>query len=98
MLAWIIVGVVLIALIFALIKSAVSWSWLPITALIAMFITAVLGGYALSYTFKSRTAWKLRADDNQELAEKATARFNEAMFGPDDSIGYTPDSHEGVTG
>lgn len=98
MLAWIIVGVLFIALIFALIKSAMTWTWIPITTVCLIFITAVLGGYALSYTFKSRSAWIRKADQNAELAEQASSRFNEVMFGPEDSIGYSPDSHQGLNG
>ena len=96
MLPWIVFGVLFIALIFTLVKSLTTWTWVPVVALVGICLTTVFGAFALSYTFKARTAWIRKDQQNRELLEKATARFNEAMYGAADAIEYGPESHEGL--
>jgi hypothetical protein len=96
MIGWIIVGVLFIALVVGLIKSAQNWTWVTITALALIFITSVFGGITVSRTLKTRGAWILKDRLNQKLAEEAKASYLEVLNGDPDAISYPPDSHYGL--
>jgi hypothetical protein len=96
MIGWILVGIAFVVLIFGLVKSARNWTWVPITASVLIFITAVLGGLGLSQSFKARRAWMDRAIENEKVVQQRQREYNQVRFGEEGAIQYSPNSLEGV--
>ncbi len=98
MIPWIIVGVLLIALVIGLIKSAGTWNWVPMVLLSLIFITAIFGVYHASKLYKARGAWIHRSEQNEILAEKAIEAADEVLYGPPDALAYGEESVLGTNG
>ncbi len=95
-LPWLVIGVLLIVLIVALIKSASTWNWVPIVAVLLIFATAVFAGYFASMTFKTRAAWMQKDRDNQKLLSDARSNLDETLYGPANAFEYAGDSLNGT--
>ena len=79
----------LILLIFFLFKSAETWTWIPITFVALIFLTAIFGGINASRSLKMRQAWKARYMENEEILARVQEETDEALFGPADTVsGY----------
>jgi hypothetical protein len=80
-------GVLLILLIFFLVKSANTWNWVPITFVVLIFLTSIVGGIAASRSLKTRRAWKAQYLENEKTLARVKAEFEEALVGAPDAVG-----------
>lgn len=93
---WLVVGIVFIVLAVALFKSASTWNWVPIVAVLFIFVTAIFAGITASRALKTRAAWLKKDLQNENLAATALVERDEVLYGPANAIKYSDDSLVGI--
>ncbi len=82
-------SVLLILLVFFLFKSAETWSWVPITMVVLIFLTSIFAGITASRSLKTRNAWKKQAQENEKTLARVENEFREALVGAQNTVaGY----------
>ena len=92
----IVVIVLAIAIIFLLVKSSQTWSWLHICSVLAVFTIGIFAAMAASQVLKTRTAWIKCYAQNVDLKAEAEKAHHAALFGPANAIKIAKNSLRGT--
>ncbi len=96
MIAYIVLGLLFVLLIVFCVLSAKHWHWINIVLVIGIFLSGTAAAAGLSQVFAKRTAAMKAAASAEENAERQEQSAREVVFGPDETIAYSPDSLRGI--
>lgn len=96
MIGYIVLGLLFILLIVFCVLSAKHWHWINIVLVIGIFISGTAAAIGLSNVLVKRRAAMLDAEQTAVNADRQELQAREVLFGPDESITYSPDSLRGI--